>query len=173
MIKYLSVPRVTFTVTVRGHTYVLSAFDLKGPDIKTQIYLYLDFAQLFLFLIFFTRKVYVYEQWIIHRSIDVMKRIPHVATLNVKITLIESKIEKVPRGIRGEKSSKDMASSRNLVSTIGALASPKKWGTEPGVRKGKRSLLACHTRCNISIETTRNSVKVKVGFKVMKLVKKV
>ena len=35
------------------------------------------------------------------------------------------KIEKVPRGIRGEKSSKDMASSRNLVSTIGALASPK------------------------------------------------
>ena len=38
---------------------------------------------------------------------------------------IGSKIEKVPRGIRGEKSSKDMASSRNLVSTIGALASPK------------------------------------------------
>ena len=37
----------------------------------------------------------------------------------------EGKIEKVPRGIRGEKSSKDMASSRNLVSTIGALASPK------------------------------------------------
>ena len=36
-----------------------------------------------------------------------------------------SKIEKVPRGIRGEESSKDMASSRNLVSTIGALASPK------------------------------------------------
>ena len=39
--------------------------------------------------------------------------------------LIRSKIEKVQRGIRGEKSSKDMASSRNLVSTIGALASPK------------------------------------------------
>ena len=36
-----------------------------------------------------------------------------------------SKIEKVPRGIRGEKSSKDMACSRNLDSTIGALASPK------------------------------------------------
>ena len=36
-----------------------------------------------------------------------------------------SKIEKVPRGIRGEKSSKEMASSRNLVSTIGALASPE------------------------------------------------
>ena len=37
----------------------------------------------------------------------------------------QCKIEKVPRGIRSEKSSKDMASSRNLVSTIGALASPK------------------------------------------------
>ena len=35
------------------------------------------------------------------------------------------KIEKVLRGIRGEKSSKDMASSRNLVSTIEAPASPK------------------------------------------------
>ena len=36
-----------------------------------------------------------------------------------------SKIEKVPRGIRGEESSKDIASSKNLVSTIGAQASPK------------------------------------------------
>ena len=36
-----------------------------------------------------------------------------------------SKIEKVPRDIQGEKSSKDMTSSRNLVSTIGAQASPK------------------------------------------------
>ena len=43
------------------------------------------------------------------------------------------KIEKVSRGIRGEKSSKDMTSSRNLVSTIGAQASPT-MGTEPGVR---------------------------------------
>ena len=41
------------------------------------------------------------------------------------VKFVESKIEKVPRGIRGEKSSKDMASSRNLVSTVGALASPK------------------------------------------------
>ena len=58
------------------------------------------------------------------------------------------------KGIRGEKSSKDMASSRNLVSTIGALASPK-WGTEPGVRKGKRSLLASHTRRKCSMETSQ------------------
>ena len=38
---------------------------------------------------------------------------------------VKGKIQKVPRGIQGEKSSKDMASSRNLVSTIGALASPE------------------------------------------------
>ena len=92
-----------------------------------------------------------------------------VTTQPWKINLIGSKIEKVPRGIRGEKSSKDIASSRNLVSTIGALASPK-MGTEPGVRKGKRSLLASHTRCKCSMETTHNSVKVKLGIKVMKLV---
>ena len=47
--------------------------------------------------------------------------------IHVNITFwIGSNIKKVPRGIRGEKSSQDMASSRNLVSTIGALASPKK-----------------------------------------------
>ena len=44
---------------------------------------------------------------------------------NLAFFFLRGKIEKVPRGIRGEKSSKDMASSRNLVSTIGALASPK------------------------------------------------
>ena len=37
----------------------------------------------------------------------------------------KSKIEKVPKGIQGEMSSKEMASSRNLVSTFGAKASPK------------------------------------------------
>ena len=46
-----------------------------------------------------------------------------------------------------------------------------KWGwAEPGVRRGKRSLLACRTRCKCSIETIHNSVKVKVGTKVMKVV---
>ena len=39
-----------------------------------------------------------------------------------------SKIEKVPRGIPGEKSSKDMATSKNLVLTIVAQASPKMGG---------------------------------------------
>ena len=41
---------------------------------------------------------------------------------------------------------------------------------EPGARKGKRSLLACHTRCKYSMETTHDSVKIKVGIKVMKFV---
>ena len=81
-----------------------------------------------------------------------------------------SKIEKAPRVIRDEKSSKDMAISRNLVSKIGAQASPEMGETEPDVRKGKRSLLACHIRCKCSMETTHNSVKVKVGIKVMKCV---
>ena len=43
-------------------------------------------------------------------------------------------------------------------------------GTEPVVRNGKRSLLACLTRCKCSTETTHNSVKIKVGIKVMELV---
>ena len=43
-----------------------------------------------------------------------------------RLSRIDGKIEKVPRGIQGKKSSKDMASSRNLVAIIGAQASPKK-----------------------------------------------
>ena len=42
------------------------------------------------------------------------------------IVLLLRQIEKVPRGIQGGKSSKDMASSRNLVSIIGAKAKPKR-----------------------------------------------
>ena len=45
----------------------------------------------------------------------------------------------------------------------------QQYRTEPGVRRGKRSLLACHTCCKCSMETTYNSVKVKLGIKVMKL----
>ena len=48
-----------------------------------------------------------------------------IVAMRIVIDVWQSKIEKVPRGIRGEKSSKDMASSRNSVSTIRALASPK------------------------------------------------
>ena len=49
------------------------------------------------------------------------------------------------------------ASSGKLVSTIGARQVPIK-GTGPGVRKSERSLLAYHTCCKCSIETTHISV---------------
>ena len=62
-----------------------------------------------------------------------------------------------------------MENSRNLLSTIGAQASPKR-GMEPGVQKGKRFLLACHARCKCSMKNTHNSVKDKLGIKVMDLV---
>ena len=45
-----------------------------------------------------------------------------------------------------------------------------KTGTEPGVQKGKRSLLAFHTHCKCPMETTHNSVKVKLAIKVMTFV---
>ena len=61
-------------------------------------------------------------------------------------------------------------SSVKLVATIGTEASPKK-GTKPGVQKGMRFLLACHARLKCTMETTRYSVKVKLGIKLMKLVK--
>ena len=40
--------------------------------------------------------------------------------------------------------------------------------TEPGVWKGKRSLLACPTCCKYSTETSRDSVKVNFGVTVIK-----
>ena len=46
-------------------------------------------------------------------------------------------------------------------------------GMEPGVRKCKRSLLVCHTRCKCSVKSTRKLViiKLRIGMKVIKLVK--
>ena len=84
--------------------------------------------------------------------------------------VIKTKLSRF-RGIYEVKNrKKDTASSENLVSTNSAQANPQK-GTEPGVPKGKRSLLTCHTRCKSSMENTRSSVKVGLGIKVMKLVK--
>ena len=81
-------------------------------------------------------------------------------------------MEKVPRGIRREKSSEDMPGSRNLVSTIWAQASPQigAGGRNQVSGRVKRSLLACHTHCKCSMETTHNSVKIKVGINVLKFV---
>ena len=74
-------------------------------------------------------------------------------------------------GVFKVKSSKDKFEESGLNNWSTCQASPKKRGTEPGVKKGKRSLLAYHTRCKCSMETTHNSVKVKLGIKVIKLVK--
>ena len=53
---------------------------------------------------------------------------------------------------------------KGLVSTSRTYASPK-W-TGPGVRRNKRPLSACHTRRKCSMETTQNSVKGRVRYKV-------
>ena len=77
-----------------------------------------------------------------------------------------SKLEKVPRGIQGEKTWQ----GRGIWSQQLEQKQVPKRGMEPGVRKGKRSMQASHTRCKCSMETTHNSVKVKLGIKVMKSV---
>ena len=46
----------------------------------------------------------------------------------------------------------------------------QKWA-EPIVRKGKRSLFAFHAGCKYFIETTRNSLKIKLGINVKKFLK--
>ena len=86
-----------------------------------------------------------------------------------KTSLYQTKIEKIPRGIQGKESSKVTLSSRNLVATIGAQKIPKKKRDGTRYAEGKAFLLACHTRCKCSLETTQNSVKVKLGIKIMKL----
>ena len=48
---------------------------------------------------------------------------------------------------------------------------PKR-GKELGVRKGKCSLLACHTCCKCSMESTYNSVNGNLDVKVMQLVER-
>ena len=53
---------------------------------------------------------------------------------------------------------------KGFVSTSRTYASPK--GTGPGVRRSKNPLSACHTRRKCSMETTQNSVKGWVRYKV-------
>ena len=52
----------------------------------------------------------------------------------------------------------------SVVSTNEHLQIPN--GTGPGVRRSKRPLSACHTRRKCSMETTQNSVKGRVRYKV-------
>ena len=76
-----------------------------------------------------------------------------------------SKIEKVPKNIRNGKSgnSRTITTSWSLVLTIKACTRPKK-GTKPAVWKGKRSLLANHSRRKCWIETNLDSVEVKASI---------
>ena len=53
---------------------------------------------------------------------------------------------------------------KGFVSVSRTYASPK--GAGPGVRRSKRPLSACHTRRKCSMETTQNSVKGQVRYKV-------
>ena len=73
----------------------------------------------------------------------------------------QSKIKEVPRNILSAKVWKIVAG----FGKISAYASLKT-RTELGVQKGKRSLLACHTRYKYSMETSRSSVKVRLSIKV-------
>ena len=84
---------------------------------------------------------------------------------------VRSKTVKVPKGNRGEKLSKDMATSKNLVLTIGAQASPKMEGRNQV--SGRVSGPCWHARPVAKApwkQTTNNSVKVKFGIKLIKLV---
>ena len=84
--------------------------------------------------------------------------------------ILQSKIEK-NRGIFKVKSQEKTRQVRENCSVQLEHKQVPKKGTEPDFRKGKRSLLACHACFKLSMETTRNSVKVKFGIKVMKSVK--
>ena len=66
------------------------------------------------------RMVFTFLSWLDLLGVALACRI----SIRKIVNLLLRKIEKVPRGNPGEKSSKDMANSRNLVSTIGAQASP-------------------------------------------------
>ena len=65
------------------------------------------------------------------------------------------KIEKY-QGVFGVKSRVKTWQNRGIWSQQLEHKQVLQWETEPGVRKGKRSLLACHTRWKCSMETTHN-----------------
>ena len=77
-----------------------------------------------------------------------------------EVLMTKGKIEKVPRDIQ-VKSRVKTWQARGIWSQQLEQKHVTKRGTEPGVRKGKRSLLASHTRCKCSMETTHDLVKVK------------
>ena len=64
---------------------------------------------------------------------------------------------------------KDILCGQGL--SICKYVSPFKKGTNPRIWKGKHFLLACNNRCKCSIETTRISLNVNLGIKIIELVK--
>ena len=93
--------------------------------------IWLRYKQNFVINLFFMDEVYciwsfVYvKKWYLpERSLSLIIFIKFWPYCNLLVCI--SKIEKVWRGMQGEKSSKDTTSSRNLVSTIGPQTSPKK-----------------------------------------------
>ena len=90
------------------------------------------------------------------------------ATLFASVQLLNAKSRKY-KGVLKVKSRVKTRQFRGIWSQQFEHTQIPKRGTEPGVRKGKRSLLAYHTRCKCSMETTHNLVKVKLGIKAMKL----
>ena len=70
----------------------------------------------------------------------------------------QSKIEKVPRGIQGEKLSKEMANSQFCSKQFKHMQVPKR-RKEADVRKGKLSLLVCHSRRTCFMVTSQLRAK--------------
>ena len=89
--------------------------------------------------------------------------------MNVQIVVCEAKSKKY-QGVFKGKCRKKTCQVRRIWSQQFEHKQVPKRGTEPGVGNGERSLLACNTRCKCSMETTHNSVMVKLGLKVKELV---
>ena len=92
----------------------------------------------------------------------------HVLLVSYEVSISEAKSRKY-QGLFKVKSRVKIWQIREIWSQQLEHKQVPKREKEPGVRKGKRSLLACYTRCKCSMETTHNSVKVKLGIKVIKL----
>ena len=78
----------------------------------------------------------------------------------------QSKIEKVPRVLNVKFRKRH---GKLWKTGLNNWSNSQKGGQNPCVRKCKLSLLAWHTHCICSMETTRNSVNVKFSIQVLKL----
>ena len=87
-------------------------------------------------------------------------RVPSVITEITTYQLLETKAKsRKYQGVFKVKSRVKTWQIRGIWSQQLEHKQVPQWGTEPGVRKGKRSLLACTTRCKCSMETTHNRLR--------------